>query len=152
MEAAKARAASLPPPPGSDEHAELLARSNPYNFTLEEGTWSGAGSKWASSLEGFGDDREGERGADGAAAEADGHDAWASHLSELIAEADAAPFADGVAPDEVFGAVKPYIDEALKDEHAERIAAADARDQREGDDNRAAADGSGAVWRFGDDD
>ena len=149
MEAAKARAASLPPPPGSDEHAALLARSNPYNFTLEEGTWSGAGSKWASSSDGLG----AAGGADGAAAsEADGHDAWASHLSELIAEADAAPFADGAAPDEVFGAVKPYIDEALKDEHAERVAAADARDQREGDNERAAADGSGAVWRFGEDD
>ena len=75
-----------------------------------------------------------------------GHDAWASHLSELIAEADAAPFADGT-PEEVFGEVKPYIDEALKDEHAERAAAG------EGDEERVAAEGGGGgVWRFGEDD
>ncbi len=143
MEAAKARAASLPPPPGSEEHATMLARANPYNFTLEEGAWSGAGSKWASSSDGLG----AAGGADGAAAsEADGHDAWASHLSELIAEADAAPFADGT-PEEVFGEVKPYIDEALKDEHAERAAAG------EGDEERVAAEGGGGgVWRFGEDD
>ena len=133
MEAAKARAASLPVSRPARRSTRSCSRA-PTRTTSRSrrATWSGAGSKWASSLEGFGDAAEAR--ADGAAAEADGHDAWASHLSELIAEADAAPFADGTRPTEVFGAVKPYIDEALKDEHADR--APPRGDQRRGADAR----------------
>ena len=54
----------------------------------------------------------------------DGHDAWAAHLSKLIEESSEDFEADD-DPETTFAKVKPYLDEKLRDEHADRVALAD---------------------------